>query len=101
MGADVLSGTLYRHCALTTGKAAQCFVRADPASLKPTQLFLYFRPELKLNSVALAYADRATAACWRSNANFLRIDGIAWSAQRIPTVVNLRFLDRSRYFSFK
>jgi hypothetical protein len=27
----------------------------------------------------------------------LRIEGVAWSAQRIPTVVNLDFLDRSRY----
>jgi hypothetical protein len=31
-------------------------------------------------------------------ANFLRIEGVAWSAQQIPTVVNLGFLDRSRYF---
>jgi hypothetical protein len=42
------------------------------------------------------YADRATAACWRSSANFLRIEGVAWSAQRIPPVVRLGFLDRSR-----
>jgi hypothetical protein len=28
----------------------------------------------------------------------LRIEAVAWSAQRIPTVVNLGFLDRSRYF---
>jgi hypothetical protein len=27
--------------------------------------------------------------------------GVAWSAQRITTVVNLGFLDRNRYFSFK
>jgi hypothetical protein len=27
--------------------------------------------------------------------------GIAWSAQRIPTVVNLGFLDRSRYIVFQ
>jgi hypothetical protein len=26
--------------------------------------------------------------------NFLRIEGVAWSAQRIPTAVNLGFLDR-------
>jgi hypothetical protein len=32
------------------------------------------------------------------SANFLRIECVAWSAQRIPTVVNLGFLDRSRYF---
>jgi hypothetical protein len=27
------------------------------------------------------------------SANFLRISGVAWSAQRIPTAVNLGFLD--------
>jgi hypothetical protein len=30
-------------------------------------------------------------------ANFCGYRGIAWSLQRIPTVVNLSFLDRSRY----
>jgi hypothetical protein len=29
---------------------------------------------------------------------FLRIEGVAWSAQRIPTTVNLDFLDRSHSF---
>jgi hypothetical protein len=29
----------------------------------------------------------------------LRIEGVPWSAQRIPTAVNLGFLDLSRYFS--
>jgi hypothetical protein len=28
----------------------------------------------------------------------LRVEGVAWSAQRIPTAVNLGFLTRSRYF---
>jgi hypothetical protein len=28
----------------------------------------------------------------------LRVEGVAWSAQRIPTAVNLGFLDRSGYF---
>jgi hypothetical protein len=27
------------------------------------------------------------------SANYLRIEGVAWSAQRIPTAVNLGFLD--------
>jgi hypothetical protein len=27
-----------------------------------------------------------------------RVEGVAWSAQRIPTAINLGFLDRSRYF---
>jgi hypothetical protein len=31
----------------------------------------------------------------------LRIEGVAWSAQRIPTAVNFGFLDRSRYFSIQ
>jgi hypothetical protein len=32
------------------------------------------------------------------SANFLWVEGVVWSAQRIPTAVNLGFLDRSRYF---
>jgi hypothetical protein len=32
------------------------------------------------------------------SANILWIEGVTWSAQRIPTAVNLGFLDRSRYF---
>jgi hypothetical protein len=47
------------------------------------------------------YTDRATAACWRSWCQLLRIVGAVWSAQRIHTVVNLGFLDRGRYFSFQ
>jgi hypothetical protein len=31
----------------------------------------------------------------------LRIECVAWSAQRIPPVVSLGFLDRSRYFFFQ
>jgi hypothetical protein len=49
----------------------------------------------KLNSVAFSpqanYTDRATAACRRSWFQLLRIKGVAWSAQRIPTAVNFRF----------
>jgi hypothetical protein len=33
------------------------------------------------------YTNRATAACWRSDCQFLRIEGVTWSAWRIPTVV--------------
>ena len=32
------------------------------------------------------------------SANFWGYRGVTWSAQRIPTAVNLCFLDRSRYF---
>jgi hypothetical protein len=31
----------------------------------------------------------------------LRIEGVAWSAQRIPPVVSLGFLDWSRYYFFQ
>jgi hypothetical protein len=42
------------------------------------------------------YTDRATTACRPSLCQLLRIEGVAWSAQRIPTAVNIGFLDRSR-----
>jgi hypothetical protein len=42
----------------------------------------------ELNSVAFSpqanYTDRATAACRRSWCQLLRIEGVAWSVQRIP-----------------
>jgi hypothetical protein len=44
------------------------------------------------------YTDRAAAACQRSLCQLLQIEGVAWSARRIPTAVNLSFQDRSRYF---
>jgi hypothetical protein len=47
----------------------------------------------KLNSVAFSlhakYTDRVAAACRRIQCQLLRIEGVAWSAQRIPTAVNL------------
>jgi hypothetical protein len=33
------------------------------------------------------YTDRATAACWRSSANFLLIEGVAWSSQRMNITI--------------
>jgi hypothetical protein len=41
------------------------------------------------------YTDRATAAVGEVVPTFA---GRGWSTQRIPTAVNLGFLDRSRYF---
>jgi hypothetical protein len=32
------------------------------------------------------------------SANILQVEGFVWSSQRIPTAVNLSFIDRSRYF---
>jgi hypothetical protein len=37
-------------------------------------------------------------ACRRFRCQTLLVEGVAWSAQRILTAVNLGFLDRSRYF---
>jgi hypothetical protein len=39
------------------------------------------------------YTDRAAAACRRTQCQLMRIEGVAWSAHRIPTAVNLHFLD--------
>jgi hypothetical protein len=43
-----------------------------------------------------------TGFIWLSDTQrqLLRIEGVAWSAQRIPAAVNLSFQDRSRYFNF-
>jgi hypothetical protein len=53
--------------------------------------------KLKLNSVALVrkliIPTEQPPLVGEVSANFLRIDGVAWSAQRIPTAVNLDFLD--------
>jgi hypothetical protein len=61
--------------------------------------------KLKLNSVAFSpqanFTDRTAAACRPSYCQLLRIEGVAWSAQRRPTAVKLGFLDRSTYFSIE
>jgi hypothetical protein len=38
------------------------------------------------------------AACLRSQCKLLRVEAVAWSAQRIPVAVNLSFLDWSHFF---
>jgi hypothetical protein len=64
--------------------------------------WIHFTPKknTKLRGLSLQanYTDRATSACRRSYCQLLRVEGVAWSAQRIPTAVNVGFLDRSRYF---
>jgi hypothetical protein len=70
-------------------------------------IYIYIDRQIQLhnNSVAFSpqanYTDRATAACRRSWCQLLRIEDVAWSVQRIPTAVNLGFLDRSRCFSIQ
>jgi hypothetical protein len=41
------------------------------------------------------------AAAGEANANFLSIESVVWSAQRVPTAINLGFIHRRRYFSIK
>jgi hypothetical protein len=52
------------------------------------------KTELRCLSPQANYTDRATAACRRSQCQLLLREGVAWSAQRIHTAVNLGFLDR-------
>ena len=56
---------------------------------------------LKLNSVALVrertIPTEQPPPVGEVSANFSGWRGVTWSAQRVPTVVNLCFLDRSRY----
>jgi hypothetical protein len=56
----------------------------------------------KLNSVALSASELCRPSDRRLSTKlvptFLRAEGVAWSAQPIPTAVNLGFLDWSRYF---
>jgi hypothetical protein len=55
------------------------------------------KTKLRGRSPQANYIDRATAACRRSRQP-LRVEGVAWSAQRIPTAVNHGIRDQSRYF---
>jgi hypothetical protein len=59
-----------------------------------------------ISSVALSpranYTDWATATCWRNLVPTFADRGVSRGQRgRPPTVVNLSFLDRIRYFSFK
>jgi hypothetical protein len=69
-----------------------------------TFLFLYLSIK-KTNSAALVrkrtIPTERPPLVGEVSANLKRIEDVAWSAQRIPTAVNLGFLDRSRYFPFK
>jgi hypothetical protein len=60
----------------------------------------------KTNSVAFSpqanYTDWATTTCWRNLVPTFKNGGVLHGHRgRTPTVVNLSFLDCSRYFSFK
>jgi hypothetical protein len=67
-----------------------------PSCLKVSSLFgvnyLHLIKQLRGFSPQANYTDRAIAACRQSYCQ-LRIEGIAWSAQRNPAAVNLGFLE--------
>jgi hypothetical protein len=55
----------------------------------------FARPKKRLRSFSpqANYTDRATATCRRIKCQLLRIEVVAWPAQRIATAVNLGFLE--------
>jgi hypothetical protein len=59
---------------------------------------MYIQNKLHDFSLHANYTDRATTVYRRSLVPLLQIDGVAWSAQRIPMAVNFGFLDQSSYF---
>jgi hypothetical protein len=52
-----------------------------------------FKKKLNCFSPQANYTNRATAACRRSYCQLLRIEGVAWSVQRVPTAVKLDYVD--------
>jgi hypothetical protein len=58
---------------------------------------------IKLRGLSMQanYTDQATAAVGKVVPTFVGREGVTWSAQWIPTAVNLIFLDRIRYFFFQ
>jgi hypothetical protein len=70
----------------------KCFLLMTQSNRKIIK-FIY----IYINSVAFSpqtnYTNQATAACRRSLCQLLQIEDVAWSAQRIPTAVNLGCLD--------
>jgi hypothetical protein len=61
---------------------------------------LIYRKKLRGFGPLANYADRATAACWRSSANFAD-RGCRVGSATDPPVVSLGFLYRSRYYFFQ
>jgi hypothetical protein len=70
-------------------------IRELSVNVVPSDLF-----KLRKNSVTLVrkrtIPTERLPLVGEVSANLLRIKGVAWSPQRIPTAVNLGFLDRSR-----
>jgi hypothetical protein len=46
------------------------------------------------------YTDRRPPLAGEFSAKFCGENVVPWSLRRVPTAINVGFLDRSRYFSF-
>jgi hypothetical protein len=74
-----------------------CCGISDTASTKTTE---QNKKKKKLNSVAVVrkrtIPTKRPPLVGEVSANSLRVEGVAWSAERIPTAVKLGLLERSR-----
>jgi hypothetical protein len=82
----------------------ECFLLGH--KVQPLCLTKYINPtNNKTNSVAIRpkanYTDWGPPLAEEVNAKFFWLRGVAWSAQRVRTAVNLGFLDWSYYVSLK
>jgi hypothetical protein len=80
--------------------------RATRRSIQEDTSLHSHRPENLKSSMAFSpqanYTDRVTATCRRNLVSTFVDRGVSRGERGgSPTVVNLSFLDRSRYFSFK
>jgi hypothetical protein len=87
---------------LRLGLPSGFFSSGFPTSYLYTFLFSPIRATCTAHLILLDFIMGATDTCWR-NLVLTFVDRGVWHGQRggSPTVVNLSFLDRSRYFSFK
>jgi hypothetical protein len=54
---------------------------------RPSRSAIATKLKMKKKKKLCGLSPRATAACWRSYCQLLRIEGTTWSAWRIPTAV--------------
>jgi hypothetical protein len=90
---DLIFPRWWKDCGLSSGRTScisypetEAVVSSKTLEI-PTRLFCVTTQRSKLTKTKLHglspranYTDRATAACWRSNCQLLRIEGATWSA---------------------
>ena len=109
------SSYVLKHLLLTIPVVAvKCYARASGTLRGNSNVYISYLHKVevtvfysyyKKNSVALVRVrtipTERPPPVGEVSANFCGWRGVTWSAQRIPTAVNLCFLERSRYFLFK